>query len=369
MVAMKVVHPGRPGQAVGCETVSVDREIARMNMHKNARLMPQGRLLLVHRITDQGWTVGSAAGAAGLSERQAYRWLARYRAGGTAALVDRSSAPRHRPHQVPAARVAEIEHRRQRLSGPVIARQLAMPVSTVGSVLRRLGLGKLAALEPRPSVVRYQRERPGELIHIDTRKLARIAAVGHRITGDRRDTRRGAGREAVRDCIDDGLAPGLQRGVAGRAQDQRGAVPGARGRLVRAPGCHGRRVMTDNGPAYRSHHWRHACGGLELRHLRTSAHPLARPLQHRPAAHCPGPSAAGHPPLPIGVPRFDRWRRSSVPTCHRPRPVRRAGARSATGDRRQPARSVLAPARRTVHPRTGENPMLGHLNNVLGNDT
>ena len=108
-----------------------------MNMHKNARLTPQGRLLLVQRVTDEGWTVRSAATAAGLSERQAYRWLARYRAGGTAALFDRSSAPQRCPHQVPAERVAEIEGwRRQRLSGPAIARQLAMPVSTVGSRLR-----------------------------------------------------------------------------------------------------------------------------------------------------------------------------------------------------------------------------------------
>ncbi len=104
-----------------------------MNLHKNARLTPQGRLLLVQRVTEHGWTVGAAARAAGLSERQAYRWLARYRAGGTAALMDRSSAPRRCPHEVPAARVAAIEHwRHQRLSGPASARQLDMPVSTVG---------------------------------------------------------------------------------------------------------------------------------------------------------------------------------------------------------------------------------------------
>ena len=82
VVAMKVVHPGKPGQAVGCDTASADQEIARMNMHKNARLMPQGQLLLVQRVIEQGWTVGSAACAAGLSQRQAYRWLARYRNGG-----------------------------------------------------------------------------------------------------------------------------------------------------------------------------------------------------------------------------------------------------------------------------------------------
>jgi transposase InsO family protein len=267
---MKVVHPGKPGQAGGCDTVSADRGIARMNMHKNARLTPQGRLLLVQRILEQGWTVGLAASAAGLSERQAYRWLARYRGGGTAALVDRSSAPKRFPHQVPADRVAEIERRRrQRLSGPAIARQLALPTSTVGGILRRLGLGKLAALEPRPAVVRYQRERPGELLHIDTKKLGRIEAVGHRITGDRRDTRRGAGWEAVHVCIDD--ASRLAYGEVLPDERKASAVPFLE-RAVAWFARHGvtvERVMTDNGSAYRSHDWRHACGGLALRHLRT----------------------------------------------------------------------------------------------------
>jgi len=241
-----------------------------MNMHKNARLMPQGRFLLVQRVIEQGWAVRSAAGAAGLSERQAYRWLARYRAGGTAALSDRSSAPKHCRHEVPAARVAEIERwRRQRLSGPAIARQLAMPVSTVGGRLRRLGLGKLAALEPRPPVVRYQRERPGELIHIDTKKLGRIEAIGHRITGDRRDRKRGAGWEALHVCIDDASRLAYSEVLANERKTS--AVPF----LERAVGWFARqgitveRVMTDNGSAYRSRHWGQACGGLALRHLRT----------------------------------------------------------------------------------------------------
>jgi transposase-like protein len=267
---MKVVHPGKPGQAVGCDTVSADRGITRMNMHKNARLMPQGRLLLVQRITKHGWTVGAAARAAGLSERQTYRWLARYRAGGAAALIDRSSAPRCCRHQVPAARLAEIERwRRQRLSGPVIARQLAMPTSTVGGILRRLGLGKLSALEPKPPVVRYQRERPGELLHIDTKKLGRIEAVGHRITGDRRDTKRGAGWEAVHVGIDD--ASRLAYSEVLPDERKTSAVPF----LERAVGWFAlqgvtvERVMTDNGSAYRSHDWRYACAGLALRHIRT----------------------------------------------------------------------------------------------------
>jgi transposase InsO family protein len=241
-----------------------------MNMHKNARLTPQGRLLLVQRVTDHGWTVGAAAYAAGLSQRQAYRWLARYRAGGTAALIDRSSAPKHCRHQVPATRVAEIERwRRRRLSGPAIARRLAMPVSTVGGRLRRLGLGKLAALEPKAPVVRYQRERPGELLHIDTKKLGRIAAIGHRITGDRRERRRGAGWEAVHVCIDD--ASRLAYSEVLPDERKTSAVPF----LERAVGWFAgqgvtvERVMTDNGSAYRSHRWRHACGALALRHLRT----------------------------------------------------------------------------------------------------
>jgi transposase-like protein len=271
-----------------------------MNLHKNARLTPQGRLLLVRQVTEQGWTVGAAAGAAGLAERQAFRWLARYRAGGTAALVDRGSAPKRCPHEVPAARVAAIEHwRRQRLSGPAIARQLDMPVSTVGGILRRLGLGKLAALEPKPPIVRYQRERPGELLHIDTKKLGRIEAVGHRITGAalraahrgrpwepaaRRDSKRGAGWEAVHVCIDDAsrlaysevlpderkasAVPFLERAVGWLARH--GARRSGPTSVV-GPGSQARveRVMTDNGSAYRSHHWRQACGELGLRPIRT----------------------------------------------------------------------------------------------------
>ena len=175
-----------------------------MNVHKNARLTPQGRDLLVRRITEEGWRIVDAANAAGISERQSYRWLARYRSGGAAALADRSSAPHQCKHRIGAERVGEIERLRQRrMSGPAIARELSMPISTVGIILRRLGLGKLAALEPKPTVVRYQRQRPGELIHIDSKKLGRIAAVGHRITGDRRDTTRGVGWEALHVCIDD----------------------------------------------------------------------------------------------------------------------------------------------------------------------
>jgi transposase InsO family protein len=245
-------------------------ETARMNVHKNARLTPQGRLLLVERITQQGWTVAQAGHSGGLSTSRAYHWLARYRCGGAAALADRSSAPQRCRNRTSSERVAEIERlRRQRLSGPTIARQLGMPVSTVGKVLRRLGLGKLAALEPKPPVVRYQRERPGELIHIDVKKLGRIEAVGHRITGDRRHRRRGAGWEYVHVCIDDASRLAYSEVLFDERKES--AVPFLDRALAWFAdlGVSVERVMTDNGSAYRSHLWRAACCASGLRHLRT----------------------------------------------------------------------------------------------------
>lgn len=158
-----------------------------MDVHKNARMTHHGRVLLVRRVVEQGWSVADAAESAGVSARTAYKWLARHRAGGERMLHDTSSARARRRHATAPERIAEIERlRRQRMSGPAIARRLSMPRSTVGAILRRLGVGKLSALEERPSVRRYQRERPGELIHMDTKKLGRIDRVGHRITGDRR---------------------------------------------------------------------------------------------------------------------------------------------------------------------------------------
>ena len=244
-----------------------------MNVHKNARLTPQGRRLLVRRITEEGWRIADAAQAAGISQRQSYRWLARYRSGGAAALADRSSAPQRCKHRIGAERVGEIERlRRQRMSGPALARQLGMPVSTVGAILRRLGLGKLAALEPKPAVVRYERERPGELIHIDTKKLGRIEGIGHRITGRTRgavNRHHGIGWEALHVCIDDATRLAYSEILA----DERKAS--AVGFLERALGWFAwhsvtvERVMTDNGSAYRSKAFRAAVATAGLKHKRT----------------------------------------------------------------------------------------------------
>jgi leucine-zipper of insertion element IS481 len=212
---MKVVHPGEAGQAVGCDTRSPDRRLCPDEHSQEcavdaARACPResgGRLLLVERITEAGWSVAQTAQAAGISVRQSYRWLARYRTEGAAGLDDRSSAPQRCQHRTPGDRVGEIERlRRQRMSGPQIARYLGMPVSTVGRVPRRLGLNRLAALDEKPAVVRYERESPGELIHLDTKKLGRIAGVGHRITGRRSgavNRHCGIGWKALHVCIDD----------------------------------------------------------------------------------------------------------------------------------------------------------------------
>jgi transposase InsO family protein len=241
-----------------------------MNVHQNARMTIHGRALLVARVREQEWRVEAAARAAGVSVRTAYNWLARWRAGGERALHDRSSAPARSPRRLPVDLVLAIERlRRQRLTGPQIARKLGRPRSTVGLVLRRLGLGRLAALDPRPPVVRYQRAGPGELLHLDTKKLGRIDAIGHRITGDRRDTRRGAGWETLHVAIDDAarlayseVLPDERKASAIAFLDRALAWFGRHGVTVE-------RLMTDNGSAYRSHAFRRACADARLRHLRT----------------------------------------------------------------------------------------------------
>jgi transposase-like protein len=166
-----------------------------MDIHENARTTPRSRMLMIERL-EAGWKVNAVAAAFGVDARTVRKWRERHRQDGEAGLVDRSSRPHASPSRLPDAVGSEIEAlRRQRLSGPAIARRLHRPVSTVGKVLRRLGLGRLRALHPRAPVVRYERERPGELIHIDSKKLGRIDGIGHRITGDRtgQSSKRGTG--------------------------------------------------------------------------------------------------------------------------------------------------------------------------------
>ena len=159
-----------------------------MRCHANARLSPIGRRLLVDRIERDGWTVRAAAESAGISERTARKWLARFRADGPAGLLDRSSAPRTVANGTDERTVAAIcALRRLRFSAPELAELPDLPCSTVSAVLKRCGMGKLGRLGL-ALAERYQRERPGELIHIDVKKLGRIhGGAGKRITGRKRN--------------------------------------------------------------------------------------------------------------------------------------------------------------------------------------
>ena len=250
-----------------------------MKLHANARTCPNSRKLLVSRIEEERWSLRSAAEAAGISERTAAKWLARWRSEGAAGLRDRSSAPKLRPTQLPADRVRAIEAlRRLRMTAAEIAEVLDMALSTVSRWLKRIGLGKRSRLEPPEPPNRYERKRPGELIHVDVKKLGRIRGVGHRISGSRasqkkmrREGRRtGAlGWEFVHVCVDDATRLAYVEVLA----DEKG--PTAAGFLRRAAewfkgmGITVERVLSDNGSCYRSRAHAEACEELGMRHLFT----------------------------------------------------------------------------------------------------
>ena len=163
-----------------------------MKVHANAPLGPKGRETMVRRVVDDGWSHPDAAHAAGVSEKTCRKWVSRYLAEGLDGLMDRSSAPQHVPHRTPEELVEVVAMlRRLRMTGAEIAFCLAMALSTVSAVLLRIGLGKLSRLEPPEPPNRYERRHPGELIHIDVKKLGRIVdGAGHRVHGARAKQRR-----------------------------------------------------------------------------------------------------------------------------------------------------------------------------------
>ena len=241
-----------------------------MNLHKHARLTPRGRALLVDRILVEGLRVEEAAHAAGVSARTAYKWLQRFRQEGVEGLADRSSRPRHCPHATSDAVVEQVlDHRRARLTYRQIAQQLPVAPSTIGRVVRRAGLHRLAELEPAPPVNRYEYAQPGELLHLDIKKLARFRKPGHRVTGDRRVNSDGIGWEYVHLAIDDHSRVAF----ACLEPDERG-VSACRAlilavRYYRTLGVRFERVLTDNGACYRSRRFRRLVRRLGMRHLRT----------------------------------------------------------------------------------------------------
>jgi transposase InsO family protein len=240
-----------------------------MRLHGNARTCPHSRRLAMQRL-EQGWTLARAAEAARVSVRTVSKWRCRYRVEGELGLFDRSSAPTRVPRRTAEERVQAIALlRRQRLAAWQIAERLQMPLSTVSTVLARIGLGRLSALEPAEPPNRYQRERPGELVHIDVKKLGRIGRPGHRVNGDRRTRTRGIGWEYVHVAVDDATRLAYIEVL----EDEKAvtAVAFLR-RAVAHFGDYGirvERVMTDNGSCYRAIVHALACKTLGIRHLRT----------------------------------------------------------------------------------------------------
>ena len=243
-----------------------------MKVHANARTCPKSRQLLVDRV-GAGWSVMEAAAAAGITDRSARRWLARWRDQGPAGLLDRSSVPRRIPHKTPPDRVSAICQLRQlRLTAAEIAERLCMPLSTVSAVLLREGLGKRSRLEPPEPVNRYERRHPGELVHIDIKKLGRITVPGHRVLGrgpGRHAGKGRSGREFVHVCVDDHSRMAYAEVLSDEKAD---TAIGFLRRAVAFSTAHGitvQRLMTDNGSAYRSRAHAIACAQLGLRHLTT----------------------------------------------------------------------------------------------------
>jgi transposase InsO family protein len=228
------------------------------------------RALLVDRIRQQHWSAAAAATAAGISVRSAYKWLARYRTGGLAALEDRGSTPRRQPRRTASTLTARIlAARYQGRTAWAIAVQLQVPRSTVAAILARAGLNRLARLTPPAPAPRYEWAHPGDLVHLDVKPLARIAGVGHRIHGDRRVRVRGIGWEYAHVAIDDHSRAAYVEVLP----DQTGSTTA--GFLRRtlgwfaARGVRIRRVLTDNGGNYRSHGFQRVAARHRLRLTRT----------------------------------------------------------------------------------------------------
>jgi transposase InsO family protein len=243
-----------------------------MNIHKNARLTPRGRERIVRQI-ENGQSAQAVAQAAGICPRTVRKWVDRYRRAGLAGLQDRSSRPHRLRQPTPQTVVEEIERlRRQRRTGKQIAAETGVSPATVSRVLRRLGLNKLSALEPAEPVRRYEREHPGELIHIDIKKLGRIGGVGHRITGRRPgmiNRHRGIGWEFVHVCIDDASRVAFVQIMADQRKESAVAFLEAAVAYFASLGIRSERVMTDNGSCYRSKTFRAACKRLGLRQIFT----------------------------------------------------------------------------------------------------
>jgi transposase len=251
-----------------------------MKLHANAALSLNRRRLLCRRVVELGWSVSSAAAAAEVSERTASKWVARFRAEGELGLLDRSSAPRVVANRTPEERVQALAAlRRLRFTGRQLAELFGMPETTVSGILTRIGLGRLGRLGLEPPC-RYEKQHPGELVHIDVKKLGRIAAgAGHRIAGRPRHNpsktdgsgvrRRQVGWEYVHVAVDDCTRLAYAEVLADEKATTVVAFLRRALAFYRRHGIQVERLLTDNGSGYRSTLHALACHRLRVKHSRT----------------------------------------------------------------------------------------------------
>src|SRR5579863_10011362 len=244
-----------------------------MDTHKNAPLTPKGREAMVRSVVEGRLSKAAAARQFNVTPKTVAKWIKRFRAEGVDGLRDRSSRPHSLPSQTPVATCAAVEAlRRQRYTGKQIAAEVGVSPATVSRILRRLGLNRLAALEPAEPIRRYEREHPGELIHLDIKKLGRIGSVGHRITGRQSgviNRHHGIGWEFVHVCIDDASRVAFVQVMADQRKETAVAFLADAVAYYAKLGVRIERVMTDNGSCYRSRVFRAACMRLGLRQIFT----------------------------------------------------------------------------------------------------
>lgn len=244
-----------------------------MNTHKHARLTFARRLEMVQQMTLQGLSAAQAAALQGVTPPTARKWLGRYLAGGEAALADASSRPASSPRAIDSSKALLIlELRKRRMLQARIACSVGVSQATVARVLARAGLSRLSDLVPAEPVVRYEHEAPGDLLHIDTKKLGVIVRPSHRVTGNRKDSVAGAGWETLFVAIDDhariaftAIHPDEKKGQAVQFLCNAVAYYAGLGITIK-------RLLTDNGAAFRSREFAAACAALGIRHKFTRAY-------------------------------------------------------------------------------------------------
>ncbi len=243
-----------------------------MNTHKNAPLTPEGRERMVRAVVDDGKSKAAVARAFRTTAKTVGKWVGRFREHGVEGLRDRSSRPHSLPSQTPLATCDEVERlRRERYTQDQIAAQIGLSRTTVSRILNSRGLSHLACLEPKEPRPRYERETPGEIIHLDIKKLGRFSRPGHRVTGNRhgQTATRGVGWEYVHVAIDDHSRVAYSDIFPNERKESAIAHLKAAVAYYKQLGVTVTRVMTDNGSCYRSKAFRHACAKLDIKHIRT----------------------------------------------------------------------------------------------------